>query len=216
LSWALHSEREAGDRALVNAQGLTPAGRELAQKLIARGVWIDLAHASDASARDLLALTDAAGLPALITHTSLRRHLPAERAAPDWELEAAARTGGVVGLVPSDEMLGNTPVSPESCAPGCSLPCAAGIHLLAAQYQELAGLVPAVAIGLGSDYSDGITHLRPTCPMGTSLDGRGLWNIGQAGDVWDSLERLQAPVPRPRRAMVDHFIEAWSRVLPSR
>ncbi len=41
-----HSHREPGDDVLVNSHGLTDRGRALAQKLIARGVWLDIAHAS--------------------------------------------------------------------------------------------------------------------------------------------------------------------------
>jgi hypothetical protein len=47
--------------------------------------------------------------------------------------------------------------------------------------------------------------------VGTGLDSTGLWNIGQAPEVWDSLEKLGAPVPRPRRRMLERFLETWER-----
>jgi microsomal dipeptidase-like Zn-dependent dipeptidase len=213
-----HSHRDPEDHVLRNSHGLTDRGRALAHKLIDRGVWIDVAHASDESARELIAMDETAGLPVLITHTTLRRYLRAERAAPEWELEAVARSGGVVGLVPSEEMLEGTVLPAGACGAGCDQPCQGGIHALAQQWRDVAALVPSAAIALGSDYSDGISHLHPACPVGTELDAAGLWNIGQAGAVWTSLEKLGAPVARPRAAILDHFLEAWSRVthFPSR
>ena len=148
----------------------------------------------------------------LVTHTTLRRYLHAERAAPDWQFEAIKRSGGVVGLVPSEEMLEGTLLPAGACGTGCSQPCAGGIHALAQQWREVAAMVPAEAIALGSDYSDGINHLHPACPVGTELDAAGLWNIGLAGAVWDSLEKLGAPVAHPRRRILDHFLTAWGRV----
>ncbi len=197
------------DHVLLNDHGLTETGRTLARKLMAHGVWLDIAHASDASARELVALDEAAGLPVLISHTTLRKYLHAERAAPDWELAAVRRSDGVVGLVPSEEMLRGTPLAPAMV---CARSKAGGIAALAVQYAELRTRISAESIALGSDYSDGISHLHPGCPLGTELDAEGLWNIGQAGAVWQSLEKLGAGVPQPRRTVLDHFLTAWARV----
>jgi hypothetical protein len=73
-------------------------------------------------------------------------------------------------------------------------------------------VVPKEGIALGSDYNGGVKHLHPGCPVGTALDGAGLWNIGQSGVVWQSLEKLGAPVPRPRRRVIEYFLSAWERV----
>ncbi len=216
--WAamFHSRRDPADHVLTNSHGLTEKGRALAQKLIARGVWVDVAHASDASARELVALDEAAGAPVLVSHTSLRRYLHGERGIPDWQLDAIRRTGGVVGLIPSEDMLHGTPLGPAACASDCTRRCEGGIQALAQQYAEVSARVPPASIAMGSDYSDGISHLHPGCPVGTELDGAGLWNIGQAGAVWESLEKLGSPVPRPRRRVIDHFLDAWSRVTAAR
>lgn len=190
------------DEVRINRNGLTKEGREMALKLMRRGVWIDLAHASDPSARELIAISEASTTPLLYTHTSLRRYLGAERGIASWQLEAVKRSGGIVGLMPSEEMLGGT--TPP--------PCEGGIQALARQYGETARIVGPESVMLGSDYNGGIPHLRPGCPLGTALDAEGLWNIGQVPAVWDSLEKMGRPVPRPRRKMVDAFLAAWSRV----
>ena len=64
----------------VNRRGLSPLGRRLAVELIARGVWIDLTHASDASLTDLVPMLERAGHPLLLTHAQLRTRHPVERA----------------------------------------------------------------------------------------------------------------------------------------
>lgn len=206
-----HSHHDASDHVLLNSHGLSAKGRALARKLIARGVWIDIAHASDESARELIAIDEAAGVPVLVTHTALRKYLHAERGVPDWQLAAVKRTGGVIGLLPSEDMIAGTKIPAGACGAQCAQPCVGGIHALAEQWKEVAAKLPAEAIALGSDYSDGISHLHPACPVGTELDAAGLWNIGQAGAVWDSLEKLGAPVPRSRRAILDHFLDAWAK-----
>ena len=154
--WALlveNSQRVDGLR--VNGKGLTEKGRRLAQKLMQHGVWIDLTHASDSSARELIAMEESRGLPAHFTHTTLRRYLEADRGIADWELAAVARSGGVVGLLPSEGGCSPAPsLDATACrGAGCPLPCAGGIQALARQYTLLATRVPAEAIALGSDYS---------------------------------------------------------------
>ena len=70
----------------VNAHGLSEEGATLTRKLIARGVWIDLAHASDASQKKLIPVLAEAGQPLLYSHTALRKYLGAERGISDSQL----------------------------------------------------------------------------------------------------------------------------------
>jgi microsomal dipeptidase-like Zn-dependent dipeptidase len=201
--------RDQGVR--VNRSGLTEKGVALARTLIRRGVWLDLAHSSDASQRTLLELLREANHPALYTHTSLRAYKPQERSISAEQLEAARTTQGIVGLMPSEDMIGETP---GPCAPGCAGACEGGVAGLATQYREVASRIGGASTVLGSDYNGGVRHLKPSCGTGTSLDREGLWNIGQVAELWKALRAHGAPVPERLGATVTRFLDAWSRVKP--
>lgn len=214
VSQALRPHRDP-DGVRINANGLTADGREMAAELLKRHVWLDLAHASDASQAELIQLMEKAGQPLLYTHTTLRKYMGAERAITAAQLAEVARTGGMVGVMPADTMLGGTPIPGAMCPDTCHLACKGGLHALAVQYGEIAAAIGADRVALGSDTNGGVAHLAPTCPLGTALDERGLWNIGLQAAVWDSLEKLGEPVPKPRSRVIDRFLEAWEKARPS-
>ncbi len=202
----LFDRRENG--VLTNDRGLTIEGEELAKQLIRRGVWIDLAHASDQSQEKIVPLMKSAGHPLLYTHTVLRKYHRAERAITAEQLQAVADTGGIVGVMPSQEMLDGTELPADS-------PCPAGLSALVAQYNEIAQIVGPSSIGLGSDYNGGLPHLPPGCAHGTSLEEKGLWNIGQAAELWKAMEAAGARVPQPLSLSVERFVDAWKHVKPT-
>jgi microsomal dipeptidase-like Zn-dependent dipeptidase len=202
LGQVFHPLYEAGIR--LNRNGLTDDGRKMAEKLMNHGVWIDLAHASDASTRELIPLIRARGEPLLVTHTTLRRFLGAERGMADWELEEVKRSAGIVGLMPAVEFLEGT----EPLAKGCE-----GTYLaLAEQYRQVASALGPESVMLGSDYNGGVEHLSPACKSQTGLDEKGLWNISLVPEVWKALGNAKAPVPVPLEKMTDRFLSAWARV----
>jgi microsomal dipeptidase-like Zn-dependent dipeptidase len=196
-----------------DTRGLTPLGRRLVEKLVARGVWIDLSHASDAALAELVPIVQAAEQPLLVTHTMLRRHHPAERATSDELLKAVAASGGIVGLMPSEDAFD----APEGrlCPPGCTAEaCARGANAFAAVWADAARLLGAEAVMLGSDHNGGIRNLAPSCGTATSLDEPpGLWNIGQSAALLEALARLGAP-RAPLRASLERFLSAWGQVQP--
>lgn len=207
---------ECGHGALPhNPKGLKPPGRALLTALLRRGVWIDLAHASDAALVEMLPMVKAAGQPLLFTHGTLRRHRPAERSLSDHLLSEIAASRGVVGLLPSEDYLGGAHASPDLCPRGCSPErCQQGVHRLAAAYRDIARVVGPEAVMLGADFNGGMRHLRPSCGTGTSLDEEaGLWHVGQTGEVWSALASVGAPVPQLGRTLA-HFLGAWSQVRP--
>jgi microsomal dipeptidase-like Zn-dependent dipeptidase len=174
----------------------------MARELRKRHVWVDLAHASEAAELELAA--EFKGLPLLHTHTSLRRHLGAERGISDAQLARVGASGGIIGLMTSEDYLEGTP---EQGCPG-------GVRALATQYREAAAVVGAEGIAMGSDYNGGVPHLHPeagACALGAGLDAEGLWNIGQVPELWASLEKLGAPVPKPRAKMIERFLDAWKK-----
>lgn len=203
LTQSLSPTRDASG-VRINGNGLSDEGRAMTEALLRRHVWIDLAHASDRSQEAIVPLLRTQGQPLLYTHTTLRKYLQAERGITDAQLALVRETGGIVGVVPSEDMLEGTPPLD-----------APGVPALATQYIEMARVLSPEQISLGSDTNGGLKHLRPSGPTGTGLDREGFWNIGQQAALWDALERLNAPVPKPRSKMIDRFLQAWEKANPS-
>lgn len=188
----------------LNSRGLTKMGRSLALKLIQRKVWIDLSHASDQSQIELYPILMEAKQPIFYTHTVLRNYLGAERGLSIEQLKKVATTHGLIGLIPSSEMLKGTPAVGK---------CNGSISYLAHQFQEVAQYLDEASIGIGSDFNGGITHLEPNCSTHTSIDQQGLWQIGQSQDIWTALENLGVWHPKNKNNNHDHserFLKTWS------
>jgi microsomal dipeptidase-like Zn-dependent dipeptidase len=81
----------AGDKKI----GLTPLGREWVRRMEAKHMTIDLAHASNATIRDVTAI---AQRPVLVSHTGVKGTCDNNRNPSDDQLRAIGRTGGVVGI----------------------------------------------------------------------------------------------------------------------
>jgi membrane dipeptidase len=75
--------------------GLTAAGRDVVQRLEARSMLVDLAHASAATIDDVLAI---ATRPVVVSHTGVRGTADNARNLSDEQLRGVAATGGVVGI----------------------------------------------------------------------------------------------------------------------
>jgi membrane dipeptidase len=77
--------------------GLTGAGRELVESFAAHGVVLDLAHASEQTWRDVLELD--VDVRIAVTHAGCRAVRDHPRNLTDWQLEALAEHGGVLGIM---------------------------------------------------------------------------------------------------------------------
>lgn len=75
--------------------GLTPKGREMVRRMEAKGIVLDLAHASAATIDDALAL---ATRPVVASHTGVKGVCDNSRNLSDAHLRGIAETGGVVGV----------------------------------------------------------------------------------------------------------------------
>ncbi len=75
--------------------GLTELGRDMIRRMEARGVILDVAHASAATIDDALAV---ATRPVVASHTGVRGVCDNARNLSDAHLEGIAKTGGVVGI----------------------------------------------------------------------------------------------------------------------
>jgi membrane dipeptidase len=93
LTW--NHENEFAGGIATPAQGLTDRGRALVHRLHDLGVVIDLAHASEQTWRDVLEEE----IPFSVTHANCRALCDHPRNLADWQLEALAERGGVLGLM---------------------------------------------------------------------------------------------------------------------
>ena len=82
--------------------GLTDLGREMVRTMNEEGVLVDLAHVSDATFFDALAVSTA---PVIVSHSSCRHLTPTVRNVSDEQLRAVAQNGGVVMINFFDAMV---------------------------------------------------------------------------------------------------------------
>lgn len=78
--------------------GLTEAGRRVVREVHRAGAVVDISHASDRAAREIIALGLADGAPVIATHSNARALADHPRNLSDDLLRGVARTGGVVGV----------------------------------------------------------------------------------------------------------------------
>jgi membrane dipeptidase len=154
--------------------GLTPLGRDVVRRMMALGVVIDLAHASDALAAEVLDLTEPAGVPVIVSHAGARALTEMERNVPDALAQRVAAGGGLIGVTAFEAQLRVEPHG-EQHRPGTC-------DDLVAHWRHFAQVVPPSALVLGSDFNSFITRAAPggACP-------RGLRNAGDLQDVWAAL-----------------------------
>jgi microsomal dipeptidase-like Zn-dependent dipeptidase len=75
--------------------GLTPAGREMVERMEARGMVVDVAHASVATIDDVLSM---ARRPVVASHTGVRGTADNVRNLSDAHLRGIADSGGLIGI----------------------------------------------------------------------------------------------------------------------
>ena len=91
----LHDNALGGASTGLEKGGLTDFGAAVVDRLTARDVTIDLAHASEALIDDVLARTDG---PVVVSHTGVRATCDSPRNLSDRHIEAIAARGGVIGV----------------------------------------------------------------------------------------------------------------------
>lgn len=80
----------------LNPKGLSKSGEALADYAVAKGLMLDLTHASDKTAFDLAARHPE--LPLMFSHQAARELTPCERTISPELLREVKRSGGMVGL----------------------------------------------------------------------------------------------------------------------
>ncbi len=79
----------------VEKGGLTRAGREMIRRMEARGMVLDLAHASGPTIDEVVAMSRR---PVVVSHTGVRGTCDNARNLSDEQLRGVAATGGLVGI----------------------------------------------------------------------------------------------------------------------
>lgn len=79
----------------VEKYGLTEKGEEMIRRMEAKGMLVDVAHASPKVIEDVLQM---ATKPLVVSHTGVKGTCDNQRNLSDEQLRAIARTGGVIGI----------------------------------------------------------------------------------------------------------------------
>ncbi len=131
--------------------GLTPLGREWVRRMEEKRMLIDLAHASAATLRDVLAL---ATRPVVVSHTGVRGTCDNQRNLSDEQLRALAANGAVIGIGYWETAV-----------------CGSDARAIARAIRYTANLIGIEHVALGSDFDGAVT---------TPFDTTGLAQITQA------------------------------------
>ena len=117
--------------------GLTPLGRQVIARMEAKGMVVDVAHASHAAVADILRV---ARRPIVSSHGGVQATCRVNRNLTDDEVRGIARTGGVVGIGYWEGAV-------------CSTRPAAVARAIA----HVRGVVGIDHVGLGSDFDGAVT-----------------------------------------------------------
>ena len=200
----------------INFKGMTKKGRWLLKELIKRNVWIDLTHGSDLYIAEAMKMVKESGQPFLFTHTALRKYYKAERGISKWMIEEIKNHEGMVGLVPSEEMILDTEGPSSLCPTKCG-GCAGGVRGLIAQYLELSAEIGASQVALGQDFNGGIPHLAPDrCNPSTMIDEKpGYYLFSQDEELGLKAREIAPDADLFGQSSAKSFLNLWTKVRKS-
>jgi microsomal dipeptidase-like Zn-dependent dipeptidase len=128
----------AGAAAGMTKGGLTDLGRQWVHAMESHHMLIDLAHASPATLRDVIAM---ATRPLIVSHTGVKGTCNNPRNLSDDELRAVAHTNGVIGIGLWD-----------------TATCGSDARAAARAIHYAVNIVGADHVALGSDFDGGVTE----------------------------------------------------------
>jgi membrane dipeptidase len=197
-----------------NPERLTELGRAVVQRMVQVGMAIDVAHSSDATAKDILEVAESEHVPVLFTHAGARALHPMERNLPDELAQQVVRTGGIIGVTLFADFVADVPEAAHWTGYE-----AGTCDDVVAHWKHFADRVGPDSVVLGSDLNGMVTRSKPggACPNGIRTSGdlpalyaalaaRGIpqKSLDQGGErLLQVLERVEARAdPRAqRRAM---------------
>ena len=122
----------------VDKTGLTDKGREMVRRMEARGMLVDVAHASPRTVDDVLAV---ATRPVVDSHTGVRGTCDNIRNLTDGQVRAVAATGGLVAIGYWD-----------------TATCGTDARAVARSIRYAANLAGVEHVALGSDFDGAVTE----------------------------------------------------------
>ncbi len=140
-----------GSAAGATRGGLTPLGREWVKQMEARGMLIDVSHASPDTLRDVTSLVTK---PVVVSHTGVKGVCNNNRNLTDDQLRAVAATGGVIGV-------GFWEVAT----------CGTDAVAIARAIRYTVGVVGAEHVALGSDFDGAVVRAVRLERLGTHHGG---------------------------------------------
>lgn len=162
--------------------GLTPLGRQVVGMMEARGMVVDIAHASHAAVADILAM---AKRPVVSSHGGVQATCKVNRNLTDDEIRGVARTGGVIGIGYWDGAI-----------------CDTSAEAVAKAVAHVRDLVGIGHVGLGSDFDGAVTTRWDTSQLSAitqALVDRGFTDdeirAVMGGNVLRLLTQGLAPLP---------------------
>ena len=129
----------AGSMHGLKKAGLTPFGRNIIQRMEAKGMIVDIAHCSQTCVTEVLAMVTR---PVVSSHGGVQATCKVNRNLSDEHIRGVAKTGGIIGIGYWDAAVCDT--SPKA---------------IAAAMKHVRDLVGIQHVALGSDY-DGATTVR--------------------------------------------------------
>jgi membrane dipeptidase len=145
ITWNRRNEAADGTYELGTGGGLTQFGQDLVKECNRLGIVLDLAHLAPRGVKDVLALVDG---PVIVTHANCHALWPHPRNLTDAQLEAIARTGGVVGFSPVPLFLGENEKQSD-------------FSTLLDHVDHMVSVMGENGVGLGMDF-DGMEDSRVT------------------------------------------------------
>jgi microsomal dipeptidase-like Zn-dependent dipeptidase len=127
----------AGSSAGERKHGLTDLGKRALARMDELALIADVAHASPATIRDVLALTKR---PVVVSHTGVQATCPGPRNLTDDEIRGIAATGGVIGIGAFEGAV-----------------CSTSPRAVALAMRHVRDLVGIEHVALGSDFDGAVT-----------------------------------------------------------
>lgn len=217
-------------------EGLSAKGNQIVDELMYRNVWLDLAHANDIEIHSILEkythgtpTSGAQALPLLVTHTQLRKYFPTERGLGDLEIDYVRKHDGIIGLIPTQQMmpvamknaeaeaLRKHPEDSEKASAAQGMSCISSLDVFRTTFLHTIQLLGhANRVSLASDVNAPLDGLSPACgeapagdPAMLDLHRRGYYSYSQ----WNALTKFVTPPESADRAL-EHFLKLWERVRP--
>jgi membrane dipeptidase len=122
----------------VGKSGLTEKGREMVRRMEARGMLVDLAHASAATIDDVVEVSTR---PLVVSHTGVKGTCDNNRNLSDEQLRKIAAKGGVVGIGYWD-----------------AATCGVDARAVARAIRHAANVIGVEHVALGSDFDGAVTE----------------------------------------------------------